>query len=176
MKRLATRLQSVDDRWVSYVNQQWKSHAMDWLMPRITHLGGAGFTLMFLAGWWFLFSAPSRYLALEAFIALAGSHLVVRLGKLCWNRLRPYLQLSDLHTFPNALTDYSFPSGHTTAAFSVTVVWILNSPVWSIVLLPLACAVGLSRMYLGLHYPTDVAVGAWLGSMSAVLVHWWFPL
>ncbi|PTM59305.1 phosphatase PAP2 family protein [Desmospora activa] len=176
MKRLAARLQSVDDRWVSYVNQQWKSHTMDWLMPRITHLGGAGFTLLFLAGWWFLISTPSRYQALEAFIALAGSHLVVRLVKLCWNRLRPYLQLSDLHTFPNPLKDYSFPSGHTTAIFSIVVVWILNTPILGVVLLPLACVVGLSRMYLGLHYPTDVAVGAWLGSVSAVLVHWWFPL
>ncbi|PMB02752.1 phosphatase PAP2 family protein [Fischerella thermalis CCMEE 5273] len=175
MKRFAARLQNVDDRWVSYVNQHWKCHAMDWLMPRVTHLGGAGFTLLFLAVWWLLIPVPYQSWAIEGLIALAGSHLLVRLGKASWHRMRPYMQLSDINTFPGPLQDYSFPSGHTTAAFSIGMIWMLNAPILAFVLLPLACAVGLSRMYLGLHYPTDVAVGAWLGSISAVLVHWWYP-
>ncbi|PTX65051.1 undecaprenyl-diphosphatase [Melghirimyces profundicolus] len=171
MKRLAARLQSVDDRWVCRVNREWKCGVLDWIMPRITHLGGAGFTLTFLVAWFTLVPSPLRYWALEGLVSLTFSHLAVRLGKHCWHRLRPYLQLSELSTVPTPLRDYSFPSGHTTAAFSVAIVWVLHAP-WLIwLLLPLAAGVGLSRIYLGLHYPTDVAVGAWLGTVFAIISH-----
>ncbi|MDA8351950.1 MAG: phosphatase PAP2 family protein, partial [Firmicutes bacterium] len=60
MKRLAARLQNVDDRWVSYVNQRWRCRVMDWIMPRVTHLGGAGFSLAFLAVWWLLIDSFAR--------------------------------------------------------------------------------------------------------------------
>lgn len=172
MKRLATRLQSYDNRWISYVNQEWKCKEMDWLMPRLTHLGGAVFTVSFLLLWWLWISSPIRFWAVEGSIALVGSHLVVRLCKHLWHRLRPYLQLKDLNTFPKPLKDYSFPSGHTTAIFSVGTTFVLHAP-WTVgFMLPLAVAVGLSRMYLGLHYPTDVAVGAWLGTVFAMITHY----
>ncbi|MFC4076595.1 phosphatase PAP2 family protein [Salinithrix halophila] len=172
MKRLVTRLRNVDDRWICHINQQWKCRTMDWLMPRFTHIGGAGFTLSFLLGWLVLMTSPLRYWAVEGLIALSGSHLAVRLCKSFWQRVRPYLHLHGLNTFPDPLTDYSFPSGHTTAAFSVAVVFVLHAPWTAWIAIPAAGVVGLSRMYLGLHYPTDVVVGAWLGSVFAVGSHY----
>ncbi len=174
MKRLAARLQNVDDRWVSYVNQRWRCRVMDWIMPRVTHLGGAGFSLAFLAVWWLLIDSFARYWALEGLVALVFSHLVVRLGKHLWHRLRPYLEISGLFITSDALQDYSFPSGHTTAAFSLAVVWVLHLPWLAWILFPLAMLVGLSRIYLGLHYPTDVIVGIWLGTAFAAGSHFVF--
>ncbi|SMO49114.1 undecaprenyl-diphosphatase [Melghirimyces algeriensis] len=174
IRRLAVQLQKVDHRWVYYVNQQWKCRWMDWLMLRITHLGGAGITLTFLGLWMLFVPSPARYWAVEGLMSLIFSHAAVRLGKHYWHRLRPYLQLSELRTFPDSLQDYSFPSGHTTAAFSIVVVWILHEPWLSCILLPPALLVGLSRIYLGLHYPTDVAVGAWLGTVFSIGCHYLF--
>ncbi|OYD07803.1 phosphatase PAP2 family protein [Paludifilum halophilum] len=172
MKRLAARLQSYDDRWICYVNRHWKCREMDWLMLRLTHLGSAGFALIFLLLWGLLAASPIRGWALEGLIALVSSHLVVRLCKHLWHRVRPYLQLTHLHTFSGPLKDYSFPSGHTTAAFSLGTIFILNAS-WTLpLILPFAVGVGLSRIYLGLHYPTDVAVGAWLGFLFAAMTHY----
>ncbi|MFD1426765.1 undecaprenyl-diphosphatase [Kroppenstedtia sanguinis] len=174
MKRLAARLQSVDHRFVCYVNQQWKCRFLDWLMSRVTHLGGAGFTLSFLLVWFIFQTPPVRNWALEGLVSLVSSHLGVQVGKHCWQRLRPYLQYSDLRVVSHPLQDYSFPSGHTAAAFSLALIWIFHLPWLFVLLFPLALAVGLSRIYLGLHYPTDVIVGGWLGTVFAMGTHYLF--
>jgi undecaprenyl-diphosphatase len=61
------------------------------------------------------------------------------------------------------LKDHSFPSGHTTAVFSVIVPFLLQTPSLAAVLIPLGLSVGISRIYLGLHYPSDVIAGGILG-------------
>ncbi|MBN2908424.1 phosphatase PAP2 family protein [Polycladomyces sp. WAk] len=168
MQRLVHRIQRMDVWLVCYVNRQWKSRMMDWLMCRLTHLGGAFCTITFLVVWWLFTSSPMKQWAVEGFAALAGSHLAVRACKHYLPRIRPHLRLSELYAFPDALTDYSFPSGHTTAAFSIATVFVLHAPWSAAIWLPLACLIGLSRMYLALHYPTDVVMGAVLGTGFAL--------
>jgi undecaprenyl-diphosphatase len=139
-------------------------------MPRVTHLGGATATIVFLLGWLLFMPKPVKGWALEALIALGTSHLAVRFLKKYKPRIRPYLKLTHLHTFPNPLTDYSFPSGHTTAAFSIAMTFALHSSVMMMILIPYAMIIGFSRMYLALHYPTDVLIGTFLGSSFAFIV------
>jgi undecaprenyl-diphosphatase len=153
-----------DHTLIKLVNCQWKCRLFDWLMPRVTHLGGATATIGLLLVWLLLAPQTEKMWAVEGLIALAGSHLVVQCIKSWKPRIRPYLKLGNLHTFPNPLTDYSFPSGHTTAAFSIAVTFILHEPDAWLILLPYAMIVGFSRMYLALHYPTDVIIGSCLGS------------
>jgi undecaprenyl-diphosphatase len=68
---------------------------------------------------------------------------------------------------------FSFPSGHTTAAFSlaVTSALVTQGNIASSVYLILALLVAISRVYLGVHYPSDVIVGGIIGSSYAVLIH-----
>ena len=69
-------------------------------------------------------------------------------------------------------TDYSFPSGHTMASFSCAgVFWHYRRDFgrWSVVLLLLAALIGFSRLYLYVHFPTDVLCGALLGLVFAAL-------
>jgi undecaprenyl-diphosphatase len=72
------------------------------------------------------------------------------------------------------LCDSSFPSGHTTAIFAWLTPWLIADTALLPVLLPaalvLGISVGWSRMYLGLHYPSDVAAGALLGSLTSLAV------
>ena len=66
--------------------------------------------------------------------------------------------------------DYSFPSGHTLASFEAAVsVWFYNRR-WGTVLLVLGVIIGFSRMYLFVHFPTDVLAGALLGTVIAIAV------
>jgi undecaprenyl-diphosphatase len=73
---------------------------------------------------------------------------------------------------------FSFPSGHTMTAFAVWASLASAIPTLSLPYLLLAILIGLSRIFLGLHYPTDVLVGALLGSaigFSASLLTGWLP-
>jgi undecaprenyl-diphosphatase len=68
-----------------------------------------------------------------------------------------------------ALDRYSFPSGHTLHAVSFTILATASFPQLTWLLAPFATLVAASRVVLGLHYPTDVAAGALIGALLAVL-------
>jgi undecaprenyl-diphosphatase len=86
-------------------------------------------------------------------------------------RERPYLAYPDLFTGKSPSNDYSFPSGHTSVAFATATSLSLAYPKWYVIVPSFAYAgtVGYSRMYLGIHYPSDVLAGALVGAGSSLL-------
>jgi len=82
-------------------------------------------------------------------------------------RARPYVKCPDIRACGRALDQFSFPSGHAlhASAFSVMLIYYFPASVW--LLLPTVALIGLSRVALGLHYPSDVAAGAAIGAISA---------
>ncbi len=90
-------------------------------------------------------------------------------------RERPYIAQLDIRVGCAPLDRYSFPSGHTLHAVLFTTVAIAWFPALAAVLVPLAVLIALSRVVLGLHYPTDVLVGALIGWGLAELSLWAVP-
>ena len=84
-------------------------------------------------------------------------------------RPRPYEVRQDIWLTGTPLDKFSFPSGHTLHAVVFSTVAISYYPQLSIVLLPFTLMVGLSRVVLGLHYPSDVLAGALIGVTLAML-------
>jgi undecaprenyl-diphosphatase len=78
-------------------------------------------------------------------------------------RERPFVRLAGIQCFMPPLDRYSFPSGHTLHAVAFTYVACSYVPWLAVLLVPFATAVALSRVVLGLHYPSDVAAGAAIG-------------
>lgn len=78
-------------------------------------------------------------------------------------RERPYIKHSAIECASAPLDRYSFPSGHTLHAVCFTLLLTSYYPEWTTALASLALLIALSRVILGLHYPTDVAAGALLG-------------
>lgn len=113
----------------------------------------------------------------QKFYTIASSELVAGILttslKFAFNRERPF------KTYPNDIFKYStagshsFPSGHTSAAFSFATSLSLEFPKWYIVAPSMLWAgtVGYSRMYLGVHYPSDVLVGAIIGAGTSYLCY-----
>ena len=81
-------------------------------------------------------------------------------------RERPFIRHAGISLAGAPLDRYSFPSGHTLHAVAFTWMAVAAFPALGIVLLPLALAIAASRVVLGLHYPTDVLVGALLGAIT----------
>ena len=84
-------------------------------------------------------------------------------------RNRPYIETNNIQLHAKPLDEFSFPSGHTLHAFSFSIIACTYFPELCWVLIPFTIAVTLSRVILGLHYPTDVAAGAILGTGMALV-------
>lgn len=78
------------------------------------------------------------------------------------SRVRPYNALANINPLKTE-RDYSFPSGHTAAAFSAALTINASVPVISIFCFSLAVLIGYSRIYIGVHYPSDVIAGGLIG-------------
>lgn len=90
-------------------------------------------------------------------------------------RERPFIRFLSIHPHAVPLDRYSFPSGHTMNAvnFAILLSWFF--PVLAWIVMPFAILVGLSRIVLGMHYPTDVLVGTVLGASIALVSLEWYP-
>lgn len=156
-----------------YINQHLQCSLLDRVMPWFTWLGSAAFGLSFSLVTATLGREQTRTAGWQAILALVGSHLLVRLCKSWVGRYRPYLTLPGARYLAQPWQDYSFPSGHTAASFSLAIIFALNFPALTWPLVAAAGLTGISRMYVGMHYPTDVLGGATVGAFFAYVVHSW---
>lgn len=101
----------------------------------------------------------------EAFLVNA---FITKALKVAVNRARPFDTYSDIDPVVSS-TGKSFPSGHTSIAFSTATSLSMAYPEWYVIVPSFlwASSVGYSRMHLGVHYPSDVAAGALIGAGSA---------
>jgi membrane-associated phospholipid phosphatase len=142
---------------------------LDRIMLGFTQVGN-GFTALALAAILFLFS--ERFLAYELLLGTLTLWLVVELVKLIVRRARPFTLLTQARIVGYEARGRSFPSGHTSQAFFMATLLIQHGQVgfWLAVLIfVLALLVGMTRIYVGAHYPRDVMAGAVLGSAWGLL-------
>lgn len=117
-------------------------------------------------------SARTRRAAVRGVASLAlASATINTVGKWSVRRPRPLLEgvptVRQLATQPQTT---SFPSGHSASAFAFTAGLALEAPVWGAALAPVAASVAFSRVYTGVHYPSDVVAGAALGVAAGFVV------
>lgn len=144
----------------------------DWLSPVVkgfTHLGDSG--ILWIALCLILLWIPkTRRVGLAGAFALCFSLLCTNLLlKPLIDRPRPWLLVEGLVNIVNEPDPRSFPSGHTSAAFAAASALFRalpeNRAKWKWTVMALAVLMGLSRLYVGVHYPSDVLAGALVGAV-----------
>lgn len=157
------------------INRSARRRAVRLFFAGISRLGDGVFWYVLIATLALTQGSHGRLAALQmALTALVG----VVLYKLLKERLvreRPFISHSDILCGTPPLDRYSFPSGHTLQAVLFSTVALAWFPALAPVLLPFTLLVALSRMVLGLHYPTDVVVGAAIGFVLARGALWVWP-
>lgn len=143
---------------------------LDFLMPAVSLLCTANIM-------WFMFALllirkkETRRIGVILIIALIVSIIICNLFlKPMVGRIRPY-NVYDVTLLVPANMEYSFPSGHTTGVTVVTTIVCMYFRKWMWPMILFALTVMFSRMYLFMHYPTDILGGILVGIVSVILSH-----
>jgi undecaprenyl-diphosphatase len=161
-------------KFMTWANGWWSSPVLDHTLPWLTYLGSHFALILFILLSWIV---TKRRKVLRYLIFLYAIQSAVIYGlKFLIERQRPILFLemgSKLSKGPGEILDPSFPSAH--AAFSFVMATLLFHwfPRYRIGFFIAAGLIGWTRIYLGLHYPTDVIAGALLGyGITKIFLHW----
>jgi len=152
----------------------WRSDALDQLMAAVTWLGSLWLLLpMMLLAALALLYRRQHTLALFVTLGLLGASLLSHLTKLAVMRPRPD-QFPLLTALP---ADWSYPSAHTMQATAVGVMVVLLAGryrlPWATVATLLVLLVGASRVYLQVHFPSDVIIGMLTAALWVAGLHAW---
>ncbi len=145
------------------------SPAMDSIMLGITYASTHAAVWLILAAL-LMFSQRYRKTGAAMIVAVAVSYIVCDLvlkPLIC--RERP-CDLSGFELLVSIPDSYSFPSGHTMSSFAAATVLMISNRRLGIAAMAFAAMVGVSRLYLFVHWPTDVVAGALIGIVLAVLL------
>lgn len=156
---------------ILHVIQSIHTDLLDTIMILLSTLGNSGLIWIAIAVV-LLIPKGTRYCGITMLAAMAFSFL---LGNLCLKniiqRKRPCAVDTSVRLLIPFPSEYSFPSGHTLNGFTAATVIFLYFKKPGVFALLLAAAIAFSRIYLFVHYPTDILGGMVLGIVDAVMVY-----
>lgn len=163
-------LLNLDGGFLLFLQESVRNPLLDRLMIGITSLGDDGW-IWILATILLLIPKKTRKVGVLSAVALLGSLLINNyLIKNIVQRPRPFVTFQELQIIIPTPSEFSFPSGHTSSSFAAAAVFYRHLPkklgIPSVIL---ACLIGFSRLYVGVHYPTDVLAGAVMGILLSYL-------
>jgi undecaprenyl-diphosphatase len=160
----------MDSALLLWIQETLRVSFLNPTMIFITHLGDAGIVWLVLSVA-FLLIPKTRKMGLACLFSLLIMVVVNDLIlKNAVARIRPYEAIEGLERLIEAQVDYSFPSGHTASSFACAYV-ILRMATKKAAAVPavvLAALIAFSRLYVGVHYPTDVLAGMVLGVLCGI--------
>lgn len=170
MSKLLLNIQKRDTDILEALNHKAKCSFLDKFMTFITYIGSFPFGFSFCIISLILTNFSIKSFGFKLSFAMILSTFLSNIIKKSVSRIRPYIKLNNLNAIKIGVDNYSFPSGHTTSAFTMSIMLSLFFPRLSMLFIILSTLVGISRMYLCVHYPTDVAFGTLLGSLCSYII------
>ena len=169
------RLLEMDGQLLLWIRETFGNPVLDHIMIFISSLANKGMLWIGIGVVLLLLGVNGRKWSergLLVLLSLAFNAVVCNLWlKPMVARTRPY-DLLGYEILVRRLGDYSFPSGHTSASFAAATALYAIDRRWGTAAYILAVLIGFSRLYLGVHFPTDVLAGAVIGILAAKAAQW----
>lgn len=161
---------NVDMKLCGFFNRACHYTLINKFFSTISRLGNGVFWYALMILLPILYGMSAMLVVLQMSIAGLTGSAVYLLLKRGIERPRPYVANALILLGTQPLDQFSFPSGHTLHAVGFSTIVCYYYPSFTLILLPISALIAISRMILGLHYPSDVLVGAGIGLVTAVLV------
>lgn len=169
-------LLNIDGGLLLLIQEHIRTPLLNDIMIFITTLGNGGM-IWIAATIILLIPKKTRKVGMISAVALLGSLIINNnIVKNLVQRPRPYMTFQDIQILIPTPSEFSFPSGHTSSSFAAASVFYTHLPKKiGVPAVVLAGLIGLSRLYVGVHYPTDVIagilMGIFLGYLAEILVN-----
>lgn len=163
---------NIDFSILYWIQDNLRNSFMDFVMPLFSNLQDGGLIWISIAVV-MLFFKRTRYCGIAVLFAMGIDTLITEYGiKNIVCRVRPCNLVDDVNMLVEKPTSYSFPSNHSASAFAgaVAVMLTIKKKAWTIPAFVFSGIISFSRMYVFVHFPSDVFAGILLGSTIAVLV------
>lgn len=154
---------------LNFIRETFSCKFLDYLFVAITSLSDKGIFWIILAIILLCFKKTRKTGIYLATVLIIGEILGNQILKKIFERPRPYTVNPTATIIIDKLSSFSFPSGHSRCAVECAVAIFVNNKRWGIVAIVVAVLTCLSRIYLYVHYPTDVLAGAILGIIDGLL-------
>lgn len=157
-------LLNLDGGFLLFLQENVRNPVLNSIMIFITTLGDKGY-LWIAATVILLIPKKTRKIGIISGVALLGSLIVNNeIIKNLVRRPRPFMTFTELRILIPRPSQFSFPSGHSSSSFAAAAVFYRYLPKkFGVPAMVMACLIAFSRLYIGVHYPTDVLAGAMVG-------------
>lgn len=157
--------------FLNWIQENLRCDFLDWLVPKITVLGDSGI-IWILIGLAMVISKKYRKQGVLVWIGLLmglffGNLIVKNLVA----RTRPFNINTDIQLLIPIPSEYSFPSGHTLSSTIAATIVTLTNKKFGWIVIPLAVLIAFSRLYLYVHFPTDILGGIVMGVVIGSLTY-----
>lgn len=161
------QIQHIDESILFFIQEHIKNPALNQLMILFTKLGNAGLLWIIIA-FILLCLKPYKRCGIALLCAIPISILICDdFLKPIFGRVRPNIKFQEIPILISIRNSPSFPSGHTTMGFAAATTMFHYHKKLGIIGYLLAAIIGFSRLYLFVHYPTDILGGILLGILTA---------
>lgn len=154
-----------------------RTDVMSIIMKNLSKSANGG-VIFFILSLIMMINEKTRKMGWACIVAVLAHSLICNVFvKPIIRRMRPFDRYCDITVVLDKLPrDFSFPSGHTGASFAFATTVFLYDKKLGVLAYILAFAISYSRMYVGVHYPTDILGGIVLGSSVSLAMYKFFPL
>ena len=159
----------IDNKGLKYISEKCQNRTFDKMMPIITMMGNLGVIWFVISSLMFL-KVEYRIIGIGVILAVALTTIIGEgIIKHIVRRSRPFQDKEEKLLINKPIT-YSFPSGHTASSFAALAVFLQMNGKLGLIVSPIATLIAFSRVYLKVHYPTDVIFGMLLGFTCGITV------